>query len=155
MKAFTLIATLSLILLSVSSCQKNDGLTPVERRAVGEYKFEKVVIHDDWFDNKNITQEYNNMILQLDDKKEAAIIDQNNNITYYGKYDVIEQRGTNVTDDDGNTSTNVNYTIIIDIKTNGRGNGFHWVGQNASFGNKMRFTVKYPNERYKFKLDKI
>ena len=101
MKAITLIAALSLILLSVSSCQKNDDLTPVERRAVGEYKFEKVVIHDDWFDNKNITQEYNNMILQLNDRKEAAIIDQNNNVTYYGKYDIVEQRGNTVTDDDG------------------------------------------------------
>ena len=155
MKAITLIAALSLILLSVSSCQKNDDLTPVERRAVGEYKFEKVVIHDDWFDNKNITQEYNNMILQLNDRKEAAIIDQNNNVTYYGKYDIVEQRGNTVTDDDGNTSTNINYTIIIDIKSPGRGSGFHWVGENASFGNKMRFTVKRTNGRHTFKLDKI
>lgn len=137
----------------LSACTKNSQLNFAERRAIGQYKFEKVVRHHGFLKTDNLTQDYNNMILQLNDKKEAALIDQNNNnITYFGKYDIIANTGG--TDDDGNTDTE--YTIVISIESNGRGNQFHWVGQDASFTQgKMRFDVHRADGRYAFKLDKI
>lgn len=144
-------------LLFMTACDKKDGLTYAERKAVGQYKFEKVVVYDDFLGSKNITQDYNNMILQLNDKKEAALIDQNNSITYFGKYDVITQTGTTYVDDDGSSSTTTEHTIIIDIKASGRGgNAWHWVGENASFGDKkMRFSARKTDGRHQFRLDKI
>lgn len=152
---YTSVLFFAVILLC--SCDKKDGLTYAERKAVGQYKFEKVTVIDDFVRTENITQQYNNMILQLNDKKEAAIIDQNNSITYLGRYDVITQTTTGITDDDGNTSTNSDNTIIIDIKSPGRGNNqFYWVGENASFSNrKMKFTVHKGGSRYQFRLDKM
>lgn len=138
----------------LSACSKKDGMTYAERRAVGQYKFEKVVVHDG-LRSTNVTQDYNNMILQLNNVKEAALVDQNAGVTYLGKYDIIEQTGTTTTDDDGNTTTNTDYTIIIDIKSPGRGNSYHWVGKNASFGSKMRFDAEKADGRYSFRLDKI
>lgn len=77
-----------------ASCTKKDGLTEAERKAIGQYKFEKVTIQKGFLKNENVTQQYNNMILQLNDKKEATLIDQNNSITYFGKYDVVTETNT-------------------------------------------------------------
>lgn len=142
-----------LLAMVISSCTRNYELTIAERKAIGEYKFEKVVRQDGFLSNDNVTQEYNNMILQLNDKKEAAIIDRNNGITYLGKYDVVTQR--TIVDDDGNDNTE--HTIIIDVQSEGtRGTRFHWVGQDATItNNKMRFTVEKGDGRYRFRLDKI
>lgn len=140
----------------MAACEKNDGLTEAERRAIGQYKFEKVTLHNGFLKSDNRTQEYNNMILQLNDKKEAALIDQNNSITYFGKYDVVTETYT-TTDDDGNTNSNNDYTIIIDIKSNNRGgNTYYWHGKNASISNKkIRFSAERAEGRYSFVLDKI
>jgi|GEM_PF-7059658 len=139
-----------------NSCRKSDNLTFVERRAVGQYKFEKVTVNRDFLNTDNVTQEYNNMILQLNDEKEAAIIDQNNGVTYLGKYDIVTQPTANYTDDEGNTSYSDNHTIIIDIKSPGRGTSFHWVGENATITkNKIRFKAQKSDGKYKFRLDKI
>ncbi len=145
------------IIVISASCTKKDGLTEAERKAIGQYKFEKVTIQKGFLKNENITQQYNNMILQLNDKKEAALIDQNNSITYFGKYDVVTETNTTYTDDDGNTSSSTNNTIIIDIDHPTRGgNGWYWHGRNASIGNKkMRFTDERAEGRYSFVLDKI
>lgn len=142
-----------LLAMVISSCTRNYELTIAERKAIGEYKFEKVVRQNGFLSNDNVTQEYNNMILQLNDKKEAAIIDRNNGITYLGKYDVVTQR--TIVDDDGNDNTE--HTIIIDVQSEGtRGTRFHWVGQDATItNNKMRFTVEKGDGRYRFRLDKI
>lgn len=142
----------------ISACTKSDTLTPVERRAVGQYTFEKVTRHNDFAKTTNVTQDYHNMVLQLNDKKEAALIDQNHNVTYLGKFDVVSQTNSNYNndDDDDNDNGGDNHTIIIDIKSGVRGgNEFHWVGENASFGNKLRFTAQKADGRYTFKLDKI
>lgn len=155
MKRKLYISAISTLVLLNIACTKNDHLTPLERKAVGQYSFEKVVIHKDGFKTENITQQYHNMILQLNDKREAALIDRNNNITYLGKYDIVVQNGTTMTDDDGNTTTNSNNTIIIDIKGGGRGGDYHWVGEDASFGNKLRFNTQKADGRYAYKLDKI
>lgn len=148
--------SLSAVILFSAACKKNDGLTEVERRAVGQYKFEKVVRHDGFLKSDNVTQQYNNMILQLNDKKEAALIDQNNLITYFGKYDVVTENN-NWTDDEGNTNSDNNHTIIIDIKNNTRGgSAYYWLGENASITNrKIRFNVEKADGRYSFVLDKI
>lgn len=140
----------------MAACEKNDGLTDAERRAIGQYKFEKVTLHNGFLKSDNVTQEYNNMILQLNNKKEAALIDQNNSITYFGKYDVVTETYT-TTDDDGNSNSNNDYTIIIDIKSNTRGgNAFYWHGKNASINNrKIRFSTEKTEGRYAFVLDKI
>lgn len=140
----------------MAACEKNDGLTEAERRAIGQYKFEKVTLHNGFLKSDNRTQEYNNMILQLNDKKEAALIDQNNSITYFGKYDVVTETYT-TTDDDGNSNSNNDYTIIIDIKSNNRGgNAYYWYGRNASISNKkIRFSAERAEGRYSFVLDKI
>ena len=150
-----LYAITSVVILG-TSCTKNDGLTDAERRAVGQYKFEKVTKQKGFLSNENLTQEYNNMILQLNDKKEAALIDQNNSITYFGKYDVVTETTTG-TDDEGNDNSSYNYTIIIDIKNTGRGASvYYWHGQNASIGKrKIRFTAERAEGRYAFVLDKI
>lgn len=139
----------------INACTKHDNLTQVERRAVGQYTFEKVTRHSDFAKTTNVTQDYHNMILQLNDKKEAALIDQNNNITYLGKFDVVSQNNSNFNNDDDNDNGD-DHTIIIDIKSGVRGgNEYHWVGENASFGNKLRFTAQKADGRYTFKLDKI
>lgn len=148
--------TLAGIVIFSSACTKQDNLSRAERKAVGQYKFEKVTLVKDFLNTVNVTQDYNNMILQLNDKKQAAIIDQNNNITYLGKYDVVTQRVANGTDDDGNSNYNNEHTIIIDIKSPGRGSNFHWVGQRANITNsKLRFEAEKADGKYKFKLDKI
>ncbi len=140
----------------MAACEKNDGLTDAERKAIGQYKFEKVMLHNGFLKSDNVTQQYNNMILQLNDKKEAALIDQNNSVTYFGKYDVVTSSYT-TTDDDDNTNSNNDYTIIIDIKSNNRGgNTYYWHGKNASIGNKkIRFSAERAEGRYSFVLDKI
>ena len=74
-----------------TGCTKTDNLTYLERRAVGEYTFEKVVIRNDFQKSENITQDYHNMVLQLDDRKQAALIDRNNGTTYIGKFDIVTQ----------------------------------------------------------------
>lgn len=138
--------------LIFASCTKNDHLTYWERKAIGQYTFEKVVIHDGFLNSTNVTQRYHNMILQLNEKKEAALIDRNNDITYFGKYDVVTQQ--QYTDDDGNTTNNT--TIIIDIRSEDRGNAFYWVGKNATVNNnRIRFTSKKADGKYVFKLNKI
>lgn len=141
--------------ITFSSCTKNNNTTWAERQAIGQYSFEKVVVRNDGLKSKNVTQDYHNMILQLNDRKEAALIDRNSNTTYLGKYDVVEQQSNSVTDDEGNTTTTTNRTIIIDIKSPGRGGGYHWVGENASFGKKLRFSAQKADGKYVFKLDKI
>lgn len=148
--------SLSAIILLTTACEKNDGLSEAERTAIGQYKFEKVTLQSGFLKSENVTQQYNNMILQLNDKKEAALIDQNNSITYFGKYDVVTENNT-WTDDEGNTNADDNTTIIIDIKSNNRGgNAYYWHGRNASIGNKkMRFTAEKTEGRYSFVLDKI
>ncbi|MCB0696140.1 MAG: hypothetical protein KDC07_02170 [Chitinophagaceae bacterium] len=144
------------IILSTGACNKYPNLTQAERKAIGQYKFEKVTKHKDFLSSENVTQDYNNMILQLNDQKEAALIDQNNNVTYFGKYDVVTQRTSTGTDDDGNTNYTSNHTIIIDIKSPGRGSNFHWVGEDANItNNKIRFTAHRSDGKYKFRLDKI
>lgn len=151
-----LYTSLSAVILLTASCEKNDGLTEAERNAIGQYKFEKVMLHNGFLKSDNVTQQYNNMILQLNNKKEAALIDQNNSITYFGKYDVVTETYT-TTDDDGNSNSNNNYTIIIDIKSNNRGgNSYYWHGKDASIGNKkIRFSAERAEGRYSFVLDKI
>ncbi len=139
-----------------SACTKSDNLTQVERRAVGQYKFEKVTVYKDFLNTDNVTQEYNNMILQLNDKKEAAIIDQNSGLTYLGKFDIVTQPTANYTDDEGNTNYSEDHTIIIDIKSPGRGTSFHWVGEHANITrNKIRFKAQKSDGKYRFRLDKI
>ena len=101
---------LSGVIVVFGSCGKIDNLSYIERRAVGQYKFEKVVLHDDFLSTRNVTQDYNNMILQLNDKKEAALIDQNNSITYLGKYEIVTQTNSNISDDEGNSGTTDDHT---------------------------------------------
>lgn len=148
--------SLSAVILFSAACEKNDGLTEAERKAIGQYKFEKVVRHDGFLKSDNVTQQYNNMILQLNDKKEAALIDQNNSITYFGKYDVVTATNT-FTDDEGNNNSNNDHTIIIDIKSNSRGGtAYYWLGENANITNrKIRFNAEKADGRYSFVLDKI
>lgn len=147
----------SLIILSaiiiMASCTKNNNQTWAERKAVGEYTFEKVILeNENGFKIDNVTQQYNNMVLQLNDKKEAALIDRNHSITYFGKYEIVEEYVNNDDDDDNSSD----YTIIIDIKSPGRGEAtFHWVGEDASFGNKLRFRARKAEGRYRFRLNKI
>lgn len=140
--------------LMFTSCTKSYQASVAERKAVGQYKFEKVVRHDGFLNSDNLTQEYNNMILQLNERKQAALIDQNNNITYVGKYDIVTQTVYNG-DDNGSSSTE--HTIIIDVSVDGsRGTQLHWVGQNARItNNKLKFSAEKPDGRYVFKLDKI
>lgn len=148
--------SLSAIILLMAACEKRDGLTEAERKAIGQYKFEKVVLHNGFLKSENVTQQYNNMILQLNEKKEAALIDQNNSITYFGKYDVVTETYT-TTDDDGNSNNNNDNTIIIDIKSNDRGGKtYYWHGKNAQINNrKIRFSAEKVEGRYSFVLDKI
>lgn len=149
--------SVSAVILFTTACEKNDGLTDAERKAIGQYKFEKVVRHNGFLKSDNVTQQYNNMILQLNDKREAALIDQNNSITYFGKYDVVTEYNNTYTDDEGNSNSGNNNTIIIDIKSNNRGgNAFYWHGKNANITNrKIRFSAEKADGRYSFVLDKI
>lgn len=145
---FTLIVTIVI----ATGCTKTDNLTYLERRAIGEYIFEKVVVRNDFQKSENITQDYHNMVLQLDDKKQAALIDRNTSTTYLGKFDIVTQYIGN--DDDGNnTSEN---TIIIDIKSPNRGTNFHWVGEDANITTgRLRFKARKADGRHVFKLKKI
>ncbi|MCB0699101.1 MAG: hypothetical protein H6551_04610 [Chitinophagales bacterium] len=152
MKRILQISALLLIATMFNACKKQCQ-NIAQKNAVGQYKFEKVVRHYDLLKTENRTGDYNNMILQLNDKNQAALIDQNNNITYTGKYEIYTDYYGN--DDDGNS--NVNYTIIIDLKGNGRGESDYYLyGENANIGrNKLYFWVRRGDGRYKFKLDKI
>lgn len=146
-----IISILATVLLY--SCTKQPHLTPQERRAIGQYTFEKVIRNDGFLKSDDVTHEYHNMILQLNEHKEAALIDQDNDITYLGKYDVVTQ---DMVSNDGSTTTE-EHTIIIDIKPNGgRGNNFHWVGEEAQINQqKIRFKVQKADGRYRFKLNKL
>lgn len=127
MKKALLLLLLPILALSLKSCDRDYYQARAERKAVGQYKFQKVVRHHGFLDAENITDEYDNMILQLNDKFEAALIDQNNNVTYTGDYDVIVSN-TYDYDDDG--SSDQQYTIIIDLRSSGRGNsGYYFVGE--------------------------
>lgn len=152
MKKTLLIPALLLIAIMFNACKKQYQ-NIAERNAVGQYKFEKVVRHYDILRTENLTGDYNNMILQLNDKYEAAIIDQNNNVTYTGHYEIY----TDYYDNNNDGNSDPNYTLIISLEGNGRGESdYYFYGEDANIGrNKLQFWVRRGDGRYKYKLDKI
>ncbi len=144
-----------IVLIALSACNNDYYQTRAEEKVVGQYKFQKVTKNEGFLNTDNITGEYNNMILQLNDEFEAALIDQNNNITYTGYYEVIASNDNNWSDDDDGGDRE--YTIIIDLRNSGRGNsGYYFVGQDARIRpHKLIFNVYKGNDTYRYKLDKI
>ncbi len=143
-----------LIMLLFAACTKtNVDNRYVNKRVVGEYIFEKVTVNEGFLDNKNITSDYHNMKLQLNDKHEAALIDEERNIIYTGDWEVLQDQNYSSDDDDGND--NSEYIIIINTK-GGRGQTMNFYGENADLGlHKLKFEVDRVDGKYKYKLDKL
>lgn len=153
MRRLLLIFTIASI-VGMYACEKADK----SHKIVGRYKFEKVVIRDGIINTENITQDYNNMILLLDDAGRAELVDQNNNINYYGVYQYDEDVDTYyLADDDGGNYNNTNNsTILIDVSDTVRGRRHHFLGKNVyRTQNKLRFTVPRADGDYRYKLEKF
>lgn len=148
----TLLSIIFLAGLTMTACNKTDN-DILNRKIVGQYTFEKVTVSDGFLSNKNITDQYDDMVLQLNNKHEAAIIDAKNGITYTGDWSVTQNNNT-YTDDDG-TNTNVNYYIDIYVSAN-RGQVIHFEGKNANINaHKMQFKVDRADGTYRYKLNKL
>lgn len=148
-----LLSLLALIALTIASCQKTAIPDNIHNRIVGQYRFEKVTIYDGFVTFTNITDRYAHMILQLNDKNEAAIIDSENGITYTGEWHATQVNNT-YTDDDGYT-TNTTYFLNIYVSA-GRGQVMHFDGQNATINpHRLKFNVQRADGRYKYKLKKL
>lgn len=154
MKAIHL--TLALLILFGASCtRQNNTVRPaVERKIPGEYRFEKVTLHDGFLSSDDVTGDYNNMILQLNDQHEAALIDQNQDITYFGNWQVYSKT-VYYSDDDNGSQSNDEYTLMIDVQA-GRGQAYSFHGKNAQINlHKIKFEVQRADGKYKYKLCKL
>lgn len=139
--------------LMTVACTKTTVNKGVIKRIVGQYRFEKVTVNDGFLSTKNITDEYEEMILQLNNRYEAALIDVKNNITYTGDWRVTEYTGS-YTDDDG-TSTDTDYFLDIYV-SNGRGQIFHLEGRNANINpHRINMQVERAEGTYRYKLKKL
>lgn len=140
--------------LTIVACTKTTSVPrAVHNRVVGQYIFDKVTVSDGFLNYDNITDEYKGMILQLNDKKEAAIVDVNTGITYTGDWNVTAYQSS-YTDDDG-TTTDTDYFIDIYV-SGGRGRIFHMEGRNAIINpHRMQFQVDRADGTYRYKLKKL
>lgn len=148
-----LLSFIILLGLVSTGCRKTNIDTATHKRIVGQYRFEKVTIYDGFISTENITNEYSEMILQLNNKREAALIDTKNGITYIGNWHATEVKSS-YTDDDGTTT---NTTYFLDIYVAGdRGQIRHFAGRNATINpHRLKFTVDRADGCYKYKLKKL
>ncbi len=142
-----------LLALVATSCRKTRVSDNIVRRVVGQYTFEKVTVSDGFLNMDNITHKYDQMVLQLNNKREAAIIDAKNGITYTGDWS-ITQVNNRYTDDDGSTS---DVTYLLDIYVSaGRGKILHFDAYNTTINpHKLKFTVDRADGKYRYKLSKL
>ncbi len=150
-----LLALILIGIIGTYACKKKHDKPP---HIVGRYMFEKVMVRDGIINIKNATQEYNNMILMLNDQGRAELIDQNNDIHYYGVYQHDEDIDTYYlyNDDDGYYNSTDNSTLLISVSDTVRGRKFVFLGKDISRSkNKLRFTVSRADGDYRYKLKKF
>lgn len=154
MKYFFTLSILAFSTLLFSCNKKNHSLTVTENKIVGQYRFEKVVVEQNIFKREDITGEYSDMILQLNDKKQAAIIDNTTGITITGFWDMSERYNTNTYSDD-NTTTNVQYTLNIEV-SGARGQDMWFYSDDATISaHKLQFKTHRADGDYIYKLEKL
>lgn len=143
-------------LLLFAACTKGDRRTLTERAAVGQYRFEKVKIIRSILSVEDITNQYDGLILQLNDQFQAALIDEKASVTQTGIY-YIEEDTYNIYDDEGNSNTNTDHTIIIQLDANGRGfEERYFYGEDAEINRKrITFDVEHAEGTYRYKLIKL
>ena len=144
--------------LSTTACKKTFTESIANKNAVGQYTFEKVTRSDGFLNRKDITNEYNNIVLQLNDKNEAALINNETGVTYIGNWHITETYTTNYSyddDDGGGSNSTANYTLTIHVSESAR-RSLNFYGKNATIRrHKIRFQEQKGDGKYRYKLNKL
>lgn len=143
------------VLLITAACLLAAGCKKARNQeGVGTWRFEKVTFTKPFsFNWDNRTDEYNDVVMQLNADHSASYSDPQHNKEYTGNWHVTANNNTTY-DSDGNQTTNVQYTIDINLVT-GTGEQKNFFGYDASFPwNTMYFFEKKDNGTYKYKLKK-
>lgn len=129
-------------LLLAAGCTK-DGLTPMERKLEGTWRFDKVTRGETFsFHKDNITERYSGVTIQFRLDRTVSYVDVNTNEQYEGNW---ELRYTTSTNGDGSSSTE--YFLDINMSS-GTGELKTFLGTNASIGNKRINFNEYLNNTF-------